>query len=187
MKRFYSFLQRRKFKKIGVDVFIDERAYFRYPERVVIGSHCAFDNGLHMTCAAIIGSYVHIGPHVSIIGGKDSALEMGDFSTIAAGARVICRGERHLGAGLIGPTIPSQFKDELVGGRVLIQPFANILTNAVLFPGFVIGEGAVIGAGSVLNHDAEPWTVYLGNPARKIKLRDPEVMRLFSEKIGLKK
>ena len=34
-----------------------------------------------------------------------------------------------------------------------------------------IGEGAVIGAGTVMVKDAEPWGVYAGNPAKYIKKR----------------
>lgn len=169
------------FRSIGDDVHIDDGAYFKRPELVTIGDHCAFDNGLHMTTAGVFGSYNHVGPFVSIIGGSESEFLMDDFATIAAGARIICKGEEHLGAGLIGPTIPDKYSDKLIGGKVRLGKFANILTNAVIFPGVSIAEGAVVGAGTVMHFDAEPWTVYLGNPARKIKIRDGSVMRRYGE------
>ena len=172
-----------EFSSVGNDVFIDERAYFKRPDLVTIGDHCAFDNGLHMTTAGTFGSYIHIGPFVSVIGGAESKLLMGNFASIAAGARIICKGEEHLGAGLIGPTIPDQYSDVLIGGLVVIKQFANILTNSVLFPGITIGEGAVIGAGTVMHFDAEPWTIYLGNPARKIKVRDGSLMKRYGEEL----
>lgn len=34
-----------------------------------------------------------------------------------------------------------------------------------------IGDGAVIGAGSIVTHDIEPYAIYAGNPARLIRFR----------------
>lgn len=169
--------------EIGVDTIIDPNAIIRRPNLVSVGSHCAIDSGAYFTTQVRIGSYVHIGPYVSVIGGANSRLIVEDFATIAAGARIICRGEEHLGKGLIGPTIPDKYKDVLVGGEVVVKRFANVLTNAVVFPGVTIGEGAVIGANTVMHNDAEPWTIYLGNPARKIKTRDNSVMLAYANEL----
>ena len=43
--------------------------------------------------------------------------------------------------------------------------------NAVIMPGVTIGNGAVVGAGSVVTHDVEPYSVVVGVPAKKIKMR----------------
>ena len=44
--------------------------------------------------------------------------------------------------------------------------------NAVILPGVTIGDGAVIGAGSIVTKDVEPHSIVAGNPAMKIKERD---------------
>lgn len=172
-----------KFKSIGIDTYVDQSAIIKRPHLMSIGSHCAIDSGAYFTTEVNIGSYVHIGPYVSVIGGAESRLVVENFATIAAGARIICKGEEHLGKGLIGPTIPECYSDILIGGKVEIKQFANILTNAVVFPGVTIGEGAVIGANTVMHTDAEPWTIYLGNPARRIKRRDSSKMIAFAKKL----
>ena len=41
--------------------------------------------------------------------------------------------------------------------------------NAIILKGVTIGEGAVVGAGSVVTKDVLPWTVVAGNPARLIR------------------
>jgi acetyltransferase-like isoleucine patch superfamily enzyme len=41
--------------------------------------------------------------------------------------------------------------------------------NVIILKGITIGEGAVIGAGSVVTKDVEPFTVVAGNPAKIIK------------------
>ena len=47
----------------------------------------------------------------------------------------------------------------------------DLTTGAIVLPGVTIGEGAVVGAGSVVTKDVEPWTVVGGNPAKFIKKR----------------
>ena len=173
-------------KSMGFDTLIDPRAVIKRPHLMSIGSYCAIDAGAYFTTKVEIGSYVHIGPYVTVIGGAESELIVENFATIAAGARIICKGEEHLGWGLVGPTIPKIYSDRLVGGKVVIKKFANVLTNAVIFPGVTIGEGAVIGANTVMHIDAEPWTIYLGNPVRKIKVRDSQKMLAYASELMMR-
>lgn len=51
-----------------------------------------------------------------------------------------------------------------------------ISTNAVILRDLEIGNGAVIGAGAVVTKDVEPYSIVVGVPAKKIKMR-------FSDKI----
>lgn len=41
--------------------------------------------------------------------------------------------------------------------------------NCIILKGVTIGEGAIVGAGSVVTRDVSPWTVVAGNPARLIR------------------
>jgi acetyltransferase-like isoleucine patch superfamily enzyme len=58
-------------------------------------------------------------------------------------------------------------KDQLAGP--LICQGAKIGANATILPGVVIGENALVGAGSVVAKDVPPRTVVVGNPARVIR------------------
>jgi acetyltransferase-like isoleucine patch superfamily enzyme len=46
---------------------------------------------------------------------------------------------------------------------------ASIGSGAVILCGVTIGEGALVGAGSVVTKDVEPYTVVVGNPARFLR------------------
>ncbi len=41
--------------------------------------------------------------------------------------------------------------------------------HAIILKGVTIGEGAIVGAGSVVTRDVAPWTVVAGNPAKVVK------------------
>ena len=43
--------------------------------------------------------------------------------------------------------------------------------RVIILPGVQIGDGAVIGAGSVVTHDVNPYSVVAGNPAKLIRMR----------------
>lgn len=57
--------------------------------------------------------------------------------------------------------------------RVAIGHDVWIGTQAIVMPGVSIGNGAVIGAGSVVTKDVEPYSVVAGAPARKLRMRFP--------------
>ena len=69
-----------KFKKIGKNVQISPQVYIRYPELVEIGDNVIIDEFVYITTALKLGNFIHIAPHVSIIGGRKSKLIMEDFT-----------------------------------------------------------------------------------------------------------
>lgn len=64
--------------------------------------------------------------------------------------------------------------DTVIGNDVWIGK------NAVILPGVHIGDGAIIGANSIVGSDVEPYTIAAGNPAKPIRKRfDDELIRLM--------
>ncbi len=59
----------------------------------------------------------------------------------------------------------------LLAFAMTIGAYAWICARASLAPGISVGEGAVLGLGSVATRDLEPWTVYAGVPAIRVKER----------------
>ena len=57
-------------------------------------------------------------------------------------------------------------------GGPVVRRLARIGANATILPGVEIGEGALVGAGSVVVHDVPAGAVVAGNPARVIKQVD---------------
>ena len=53
-------------------------------------------------------------------------------------------------------------------GRLTIGDDVWIASNAAVLPGVTVAKGCVIGAGTVVTKSTEPYSVYLGSPARRI-------------------
>lgn len=170
------------------DVRIDDEVRIKHPELIKLGKHIAIDYAFYCTTALEIGDYCHISSHVSIIGGVKAKLIMGNFSHLAAGARLIVYGDENMGAGLVSPVIPEQYRDRLYGGLIELGDFATISTNAVLSPNVKIPEGVVIGANSFVTEKVSkqmfPWEVWAGSPARFIKNRPSEIMKQYARELG---
>jgi putative colanic acid biosynthesis acetyltransferase WcaF len=59
----------------------------------------------------------------------------------------------------------------LIAYAMRIGAYSWVCARASVAPGVNVGEGAVLGLGSVATRDLEPWTVYAGVPAVKVKER----------------
>lgn len=54
-------------------------------------------------------------------------------------------------------------------GGIRIEDDCWIGGGVIILQGVTIGKGAVVGAGSIVTKDVEPYSVVVGNPARKIR------------------
>lgn len=170
--------------KVGQDVIIHKTAIIKRPELVNIGNHVAIDPYVYITTTAEIGNYIHISPFVSIIGGAKAKMIMKDFTVIAAGCRLICASDDFAGGtGFIGPVVPKKFQSKLKIEPIIMEKHSALGANVIVFPGVTIGEGAVVGAGSVVTKSLEPWTVNLGRPTKVIKKRPKKTILNFERQL----
>jgi len=59
----------------------------------------------------------------------------------------------------------------MISFEMRLGAYSWICARASVSPGVHVGPGAVLGLGSVASADLEPWTVYCGVPAVKIRMR----------------
>lgn len=169
------------FKKIGEDVYIDPTSRIKHPSRISLGNHVAIDLGVYLSTSADIGDYVHIAPYVCIIGGLDSNLSMGAFSGISAGSKILC-GSDDFTKGMMNPQIPIEYRCPKIT-TVTFEKFSCVGVNCVVMPGITLAEGSVVGSNSVLTKDTEPWTIYVGNPAKPVKTREKQIILENADKL----
>jgi len=127
---------------------------------------------------AKIGRGVHIYPGVKIWAPWN--LEAHDEAGVANGVDLYCQGKIILGYRSIvsqraficaGTHDYTKEGHPLITAPIVIQDNAWVAAEAFVHPGVTIGEGAVIGARSVVTKDMPAWTVCAGHPCKPIKER----------------
>ena len=122
---------------------------------------------------------------------NNDKLIIGKFCQIAAGVEFVMNGANHqmnavstfpfytlAGWNMKAPA-PA---DMPLKGYTVIGNDVWIGQNATILPGVHIGDGAIIGASSVVGSDVEPYTIVAGNPAQFIRKRfDEELTNLMLE------
>ena len=125
--------------------------------------------------------------HFDFIGDK---LRIGKFCAIASGVEFILNGGNHLVEGI------SSYPFSIFGngweGAMEGRAFPNrgdirvgndvwLGYRSVILAGVTIGDGAIVGAYSVVTKDVPPYTIVAGNPAREIRRRfsEAEIERLL--------
>ena len=78
---------------------------------------------------------------------------------------------------MTNPMVPDEFKD-VESRPVYIGKHVIIGSTSIVLPGVNVAEGSSFGSFSFINSDSEPWSINVGIPARKIKNRSRNVIKL---------
>ena len=124
--------------------------YFDYGCNTVFGKHCDVNFGFTCldVCPVTIGDNVLIGPNV----------------TIATPMHPLVPEERNVRQREDGSLYNLEYAKP-----VTIEKDCWLAANVVVCGGVTIGEGSVIGAGSVVTRDIPPHSIAAGNPCRVIR------------------
>lgn len=156
---------------------ISPNVRIRHPEHFDVGAFSIIDDYSYYSTKVKIGLCSHMAANCTVGGGLEFTFTVGDFCSVSSGVRIWCTSDDFVNDLVtILPPGAAAFKKSLLRGNVSLGNFTAIGSNTVVLPDNKIPEGAVIGALSFVpfHFEFEPWTVYAGNPLRKIKARNRE-------------
>lgn len=113
-----------------------------------------------------VGKGCFIGDHVRIDQGHADMITLEDGVSIAGGSRLLCH--------------QRDFVDYFVGEDynklsysvkpIVLKKGCLIGTESLVLPGVTVGEGAIVGGGSLVTKDIPAWTVATGRPAKVVRI-----------------
>lgn len=112
-----------------------------------------------------VGKHVFIGDNVRIDTGHAELIYIDDYAHVTGGCRLLCH-QRDLKGYRVGDnaaSLPYRLGEIHIGKGVMIG------METLIMPGVTIGDGAIVGAYSLVTKDIPAWTVATGRPAKVVK------------------
>jgi len=170
-----SELQQLGLKAIGKDVLISRKASFYSPELIQIGNRVRIDDFCILSGKIQIGSNIHISAYTALYGRYGILIE--DYVTISGRVLVYSQSDDYSGAFMTNPMVPA-CATNVTGAEVVFKKHAIVAAGCIVMPGVTLGEGAAIGAMSLVNKPVAPWSIYVGVPAKFLKERKREILQI---------
>ncbi len=152
----------------GKDIYVENNVQIqRHPERVFLGSQVMLKEGVRICptqpeATVVIGDWTTIGHHVFIF--SKSKINIGNNCLIAPFCYFVDSDH--------GIDINCLIREQLMtSSPITVGDDVWIGTSAVITKGVTIGNGAVIAAHAVVNHDVPSNAIVAGVPAKIIKYR----------------
>lgn len=112
-----------------------------------------------------VGKNVFIGDNVKVDAGHADLIILEDHVHVAGGCRLLCH-QRDLSNYCVGDDY-AKLGYKLA--PIHLKKGCLIGMESFVFPGVTVGEGAIVGAGSLVTHDIPAWTIATGRPAKVVK------------------
>jgi acetyltransferase-like isoleucine patch superfamily enzyme len=122
-----------------------------------------------------IGSHVHIATACML--GARGGIEIGDFASLSQGVRIFTAIDDFSGRRLSNATVPAGLTG-VQSAPVRIGRHVPIGSGSLVLPGVEIGEGAAVGAMSLVTQSLPAWTISSGNPASPTGERSRDLLAL---------
>ncbi len=186
MTSFYSEeeLSELGFKSVGTNVLLSRKASIYGASKTSIGNNVRIDDFcvLSISGELIIGDYVHIGCHTSLIG--KGLIKVSDFCGISGHVCIYSSCDDFSGRYLTNPMVDERFTN-VRHAPVILEKHVIIGCASVVMPGVTLEEGVAIGAMSFVNMNCKSNYIYSGNPIKKLiprskKYKDLEIEFLQS-------
>ena len=145
------------------------------PNRIFIGAYSSIRSGGYMRSNFFMGRHSGIGYRCTIAAG------MHNFSGVSINPdTIMARNSDYTDDELVRLRIArSSTSSKVMNSRpVIIGNDVYLGDGIIVMPGVTIGNGAVIAANAVVTKDVEPYTIVGGIPAKKIRDRFPDDVKL---------
>lgn len=172
--------ERMKMKKIIKLLFFLNKIVWKFNHRLYMRNNNKLMRKLGIK---INGEPIYISATVSFDGTNYGLIEIGDKTVISSGVRVLTHDfsvSRMLYA--VG-RLKAYEKEISISSPVKIGNNVFIGARSIIMPGTVIEDNVIVGAGSVARGKLERNSIYIGNPAVKIRSIEEQLNKYDSKEL----
>jgi len=162
-------------KQYGKNVLIGRFAQLYNPESLAVGDHVRIDDFTVINGRVTLHNHIHIAHFCGLCGGE-AGITMEDFTGLSARCSVYAKSDDYTGKSMTNPTVPLAYKPGIIEKPVLIKRHSILGCSSVVLPGVTLGEGVSVGALSLCINDLEPWSIYAGIPAKRVRDRRRDIL-----------
>jgi acetyltransferase-like isoleucine patch superfamily enzyme len=163
-----------KFKSMGKNCILDVGLNIVGKENISIGEYTWIDSYTRLSALfgpISIGKRIHVSPFCVMVSGPEGIV-LNDYVGLSTGCHIYGHSEMPKeGKRMSGPMIPWRYK-AFGSGKVILEKDSFLGAYTIVLPGVTVGEGAVVGANSIVNKDIPQWSIAVGAPAKVIGKRD---------------
>ncbi len=165
--------------RVGGGVLVSRYAVLHNPANIFLGNNVRIDDFCLVTAGddepVSVGSWVHLAAFSALFGRGGIAIS--DFATLSSRVSVYSTNDDYSGEHMTNPTVPARFT-AVVTAPVAIGRHVVVGASTVILPGTTISDGCSVGALSLVRGTLEPWGIYAGVPARRIRDRSRRLLEL---------
>ncbi|RDU64786.1 acyltransferase [Helicobacter sp. MIT 14-3879] len=165
------------FKSFGENLEISSKAIFYRPERISLGSNIKIDDFAVLANHITLGNYIHISIGSYLLSSSNAEIIMKDFSGLAPRAHLFTSSDDYSGKFMTNPTLPDEYCGRYEKSLTLGE-HSIVGTCSIIFPGANLAIGTAVGAMSLIRKPTKEWSIYFGNPARRISQRSKNILNL---------
>jgi acetyltransferase-like isoleucine patch superfamily enzyme len=180
------------FQKVGRGVVFGRNITLRHPHKISLGENCFIDDNAVLDAKGeqnrglLLGKNVYVGRN-TILSCKEGSIFIEDYCNISANCSLLSETEIRLGkfcflAGhcyLVAggnhsfddTSRPIMFQPSLSKGGIFMADDVWLGAGVIVLDGVRIGQGSVVGAGSLVTQDLPEFSVAVGSPAQRIRDR----------------
>lgn len=186
---------RARIGRAGGYILADRNVRVHHPRHVSAGRGLSLEEGCEIVGLSkrgiafgqrcTVGRFATIRPTNVLLDEPGEGLVLGDNSNIGPYSFVGCSGFVSIGSNvMMGPRVNllaeqhnTADTERPMNGQGVTRSSLTIAddcwigANSTILPGVSIGEGSIVGAGSVVTRDVPPFSVVVGSPARVVRSR----------------
>lgn len=167
------------FASVGKNVLLSKLARVYGASNITLGDNVRIDDFVILSGKIEIGSYVHIGASSNVTG-SDIGVKIKDFCGISNHVKILAISDDYSGETLSNPCIPQEYK-KIQKHHIILEKHCLIGSGSTILPTAYLAEGVAIGAMSLVIRKTNPWGIYFGIPAKRIKERSKNLLKLEKE------